>query len=467
MMEKINPKTWARGAALVACLGSMVAYAADPAAGIIGKNEWLFYRYELTEAADAQATNQSLDLIQRFGKVLAANGVELAVTMVPIKMRVYAEHLPDDIKVNDYMAGNYERMSRLLQAERINVIDLNSAFLKSPKRTMDPPLFFRLDTHWTPSGAMLAAETIKAGIDANPSLKKVVNSTPEEAFTIKIATRKRASTGRDLVDQLPKPPPTFAPEMLAQVNVQKSQPAKEDLLGNRAPVDLTLVGSSYSIEWTGFADALRYVLQRDILSVGVPADQGSWVGIESYLRDDAFQTKAPKLLIWEMPERDMRAPPDHKFRDARYLSDNTEWLLRASAWVQATCKPSAVTAKLAPVGLAANAARLKGGELVAGASNEGDFIEISFEKPLTQLDYLSARATSAGSKSMVLEASGPGVTTRRFTVNVAGDDAPHALKTPLPSKGNGFTKVKIFPGKTNAFALQGLQVCSQPEDLLK
>ena len=467
MMKKINPKTWTRGAALVGCLGSMVAYAADPAAGIIGKNDWLFYRYELTQAADAAGTNQSIDLTRRFGKVLAANGIELALTWVPLKMRIYSEHLPDDIKINDYMAGNYDRMSRSLQAAGVNVTNLNSVFLKSPKRTMDPPLFFRLDTHWSPSGAMLAAETIKAEIDANPILKKVFDATPEVAYKINVATRKRPSKGRDLVDQLPKPLPTFAPEMLAQVNIQRTQPPKEDLLGNAAPTALTLVGSSYSMEWTGFTDALRYALQRDILSVGVPADQGSWVGMESYLRDDAFQTRAPKLLIWEMPERDMRAPPDHKFRDARYLSDNTEWLLRASAWVQAACKPSAVTAQLAPVGLAANATRLQGGELLAGASNEGDFIEISFEKPLTQLDYLSVRATSAGSKSMVLEASGPGVTTRRFTVDVAGDDAPHALKTPLPSKGNGFTKVKIFPGKTNSFALQGLQVCSQPEDLLK
>ena len=28
-----------------------------------------------------------------------------------------------------------------------------------------------------------------------------------------------------------------------------------------------------------------------------------------YLRDDSFQTNKPKLLIWEMPERDMAAPP--------------------------------------------------------------------------------------------------------------------------------------------------------------
>jgi len=189
-----------------------------------------------------------------------------------------------------------------------------------------------------------------------------------------------------------------------------------------------------------------------VLSVSVGADQGSWVGMESYLRDDAFQGSPPKLLIWEMPERDMRAPPNYSFRDARYLSDNTEWLLRASAWVQRTCKPSSVTAKM--------------GAAPAGATGDADFVEITFDKPLAKLDYLSMQAVVAGSKSVTLEASGPGVTTRKFVVGVAGDDTAHALKAPLPSNGAGFNKVKLYPGKASKVSLANLQVCRQPEDLL-
>jgi len=228
-----------------------------------------------------------------------------------------------------------------------------------------------------------------------------------------------------------------------------------------------LMGSSYSSEWTGFADALRYTLQRDILSVSVGADQGSWVGMESYLRDDAFQTQAPKLLIWEMPERDMRAPPDYKYRDARYISNNTEWLLRVSALTQRNCKPSSVAAKFAASGLAANAANLKGADFAAGATTEGDFIELGFDKPIEKLDYLVARVTATGSKSMVLEASGPGVAARRFNLSMPGDDMAHALKTPLPSAGNGYSKVRFYPGKSNGFAVQGVQVCRQPDDILR
>lgn len=456
---------WLCGAALASSFGMTVAYAADSAPGIVGKNDWLFYRYEMSDASDAAMTDTSLGLIQRFNKVLSANGIKLVVVMVPLKMRIYAEHLPDSIKVNDYMGHNYERMSKALQAAEVNVIDLNAAFLNSPKRNSDTPLFFRLDTHWTPTGAMLAAETIKAGIDANPALKKALDATPEESFKIVIGNRKRPSKGRDLVEQLPPNSLIFSPEQIAQVTVTRAQPPKEDLLGNRPPIGLTLVGSSYSHDWTGFADALRYALQRDILSIGVGADKGSWVGMESYLRDDAFQTKAPKMLIWEIPERDMRAPPDYEFREARYVSNNTEWLLRVSAWVQTSCRPSTVTAKLAPVGLASKAANLKDGALVSGPTNDGDFIEIGFDKPIETLDYLVARAGAVGSKTMTLEGSGPGVTTRRFTLNVPGDDDVHALKTPIPSNGNGFTRVRIFPGKSNSFTLKNLQVCRQPEGL--
>ncbi len=443
-----------------------MAQAAEAAPGIVGKNDWLFYRYEMTDTSHAPMTDVSIDLIQRFNKVLAANGITMGVTMVPLKMRVYAEHLPDDLKINDYMAGNYARMSKALQAAQVNVIDLNTAFLNSPKRTGDSPFFFRLDTHWAPSGAVLAAETVKAGIDANPALKKALDATPEEGFKMAVNNRKRPSKGRDLIEQLPPNSPSFAPEQVAQVSVTRAQPPKEDLLGNRAPVAITLVGSSYSRDWTGFTDALRYTLQRDILGIGVGADQGSWVGMESYLRDDAFQSKAPKMLLWELPERDMRAPPDYKFRDARYISNNTEWLLRASAWVQASCAPSSVTAKIVGGGLA-TPARLKGSEIGAGPANDADFVEIAFDKPMDKLDYLVARTITSGSKAMTLEASASGVAARRFTLTMPGDDVAHALKSPLPSSGAGFTKVRIFPGKSDNFTLQGVQVCRQPEDLLK
>jgi alginate O-acetyltransferase complex protein AlgJ len=50
--------------------------------------------------------------------------------------------------------------------------------------------------------------------------------------------------------------------------------------------------------------------------------------MEAYLKDEAFKTNKPKLIIWEIPERELRSPPNAKFRDVRYVIDNNEWYSR-------------------------------------------------------------------------------------------------------------------------------------------
>ena len=442
----------------------MVSVHGGESLGIVGKNDWLFLRTELSGPVEAAGHAETIALIGRFNKVLVANGINMVVTMPPLKVRLYAEYLPDNIKLNDYTVGNYASMSKALQAAGVTVIDLNTPFLNSPLRNSDTPLFYRLDGHWSFVGAKLAAETLKAGIDANPVLKKALDATPEVAYQMIVGKRKRPSKANELVALVPPNSGLFAPEQFTQVNVIRTQEQNE---ANRVPTGITMQGSSFSQEWTGFVDALRFVLQRDILNVSVPVTIGSWLGMESYLSSDAFQTKPPKMLIWERAEYAMRAPPNFQYQDPRHVSNNTEWLLRASAWVQAVCKPSTVTARLAQVGLAANAVNMKGKDVVTGPTNENEFIEITFDKPIEKLDYLVARAVTAGSKTLILEGMGPGTTTRRFKLNVPGDDAIHVLKTPLPSNGPGFSKVRVYPGKSDGFTLKDLQICRLPEDILK
>ena len=463
LVHNRNMSKWLCCALLTGTLGMVTVRAEEPE-GIVGKSEWLFNKYEVLKSTDAAQTAQSIELIGRFNRVLKANGVSLAMTMVPLKMRIYSEYLPDSIKLTDYMAGNYEQVNKALQAAGVTLIDLNTPFMSSPKRNSDTFLFYRLDSHWNLTGAMLGAETIKAGIVANKALKGALDATPEVAYKMTVGKRKLPSKGRNLLAVLPRNSGPFAPEQFTPVSVVRVQASSEE----KSPlIGVTVAGSSASQEWTGFLDALRYVLQRDILNVSVHGLIGPWVGMESYLRSDAFQANPPKLLIWEWAESTVRAPPDYQYQDARYVSNNTEWLLRASAWVQAACKPSTVTAKIARTGLAANALNLKGADVVTGPTGESEFVEITFDKPLEKLDYLAARAITAGSKTLTLEGTGTGTATRRFTLDVPGDDAAHILKTPLSSNGGGFSKVRVYPGKSSAFTLRDIQICRQPEDLLK
>ena len=463
MIRNRNLSKWLCGALFTGTLGMANVHGQD-LEGIVGKKDWLFTKYEQLIPAYAAQTAQSIELLGRFNKVLKANGVSLVMTMVPLKMRLYSEYLPDSVKLTDYMAGNYEQISNALQAAGVTFIDLNTPFMSSPKRNSDTPLFFRLDSHWSFTGSTLGAETIKAGIDANKVLKSALDATPEVGYKISFGKRKLPSKARNLLAALPRNSGPFEPEQFTLVSVTRAQALNE---GSSPPIGITVAGSSSSQEWTGFVDGLRYVLQRDILNVAVHGLIGPWVGMERYLSNDAYQANAPKLLIWEWAESTVHAPPNTPYQDPRLVSDNTEWLLRVSAWAQATCKPSTVTARLARVGLAANAAKMKGADVVTGATSENEFIEITFDKPVDKLDYLVARAVTAGSKSLILEGMGPGATTRRFTLNVPGDDATHMLKAPLPSTGPGFSKVRIYPGKSDGFTLKDLQICRQPEDLLK
>jgi alginate O-acetyltransferase complex protein AlgJ len=68
-----------------------------------------------------------------------------------------------------------------------------------------------------------------------------------------------------------------------------------------------------------------------VLDISIPVDQGPWVGMDTYLKDEAFKTRQPKLIIWEIPEREFRSPPNYKFRDPRYQIENTAWLDRIAA----------------------------------------------------------------------------------------------------------------------------------------
>ena len=323
------------------CIGTVQsAEVNQPYVGIVGKQEWLFYQYELTTAKDVPATTASIDLICQFNRVLAKKGITLGVAMVPIKMRIYAEYLPADLKINDFMMGNYERMTSELTSCGVVVFDLNSAFLTNPLRNSATPLFFKMDTHWSNTGAMLAAQSIAEQTTANSVTRFVLAQIPTQAYKRTVSKVKKVTKNRDILQVLP--PDTkaknyaferFYPVEIIRDDANTADPGG-DLLGKHPFAAISLVGSSYSMDWTGFADALRFCLQKDVFSLGVGANQGSWVGLESYLRDDAFQQSPPKLLIWEMPERDMRAPPDYPYREARYITTNAEWLKRVTALVQ-------------------------------------------------------------------------------------------------------------------------------------
>lgn len=315
-----------------------IAHAAELPSVITGKNEWLFTPLELGKKSDNQDTLISIQLLQKVNKLFERKGIALALVIVPSKIRIHADQLPDNTILDNYTADRYKNTFKLLQSDGLNVINLNDIFLSSPHRTSDTPLFFRLDTHWSPAGAMLAAEAVKAAIVRSPVLNTAYAATNVEKYGVSWSTRKVNTSARDLVALLPPDVKQISPEQSlpfkvtrikpSQVGLFRVKPIQSGLLNAGDNIGITVIGSSYSNKNTGYPDALRFTLQRDLLDISISVDQGAWVGMEGYLRNDAFKTNKPKLIIWEIPERELRSPPNSKSRDTRYYSDNNEWYSR-------------------------------------------------------------------------------------------------------------------------------------------
>lgn len=299
---------------------------------VIGKNnDWLFSRYEFAQQSDATDTSTSVSLLTQINQAFESRGIALVIAIVPSKIRIHQDQLPADRPLDAYTNEKYDSIVQRLESGGVNVANLNKAFLASPHRGGDTPLFLRLDTHWSHTGAMLAAETIKAKVEATPKLKAALGAAPPVKFELNWSDKKVNQRARDLVRLLPPESANFPPEQAATFKVARAQESGAGLLGNGENVGIMVMGSSYTNKNTGYPDAIRFVLQRELLDISLPVDFGPWYGMEQYLKDDAFKTKPPKLVIWEIPEREFRSPPNEKFRDPRYQSDNAAWLQRVVA----------------------------------------------------------------------------------------------------------------------------------------
>lgn len=409
------------GFCLVMALAPAFQALAQPT-GMVGKNDFLFYRYEMAQTSDANDTQASLHLLDKMNRQLAQNGVALALVLVPSKVRTYFDYLPPGMKLDSWTDGKYDAALKFLRPQNVAVVDLNQAFLKSPLRRSDTPLFLRLDTHWSPAGAMLAAQTIRAEVEQNPVLKRAWQATPEVAYDLAWASAKVNKRERDLVKQLPKGAPEFPIEQVLPFKVTRQQASQSGLLQDGDSVGVTAIGSSYTDVATLYPDALRYTLQRDLLDISIPVLRGPWVGMAAYLQDAAFQRSRPRLLIWEIPERELRSPPNYRFREERYISDNQEWLLRASAWVQQDCQAVQNPIK---------------------ADVSAKQATLEFETPLQPLDYVQFTLPASHAHLWQLEALNRQGGKKTWSQALAVDELPFTAKLAMPALAGGVTQLRL------------------------
>jgi len=131
---------------------------------VIGKEGWLFYtgdgmieKYRATEPySDNQLEKIKIKLKER-QYYLSTQGIEYYVIIVPNKITIYPEYLPDSIKKVNNKTRYDQIVDYIKDDPEINIIDLRDVMFKNKDKYI---LYEEGGTHWNKFGAFLAYQEI-------------------------------------------------------------------------------------------------------------------------------------------------------------------------------------------------------------------------------------------------------------------------------------------------------------------
>lgn len=128
IMDKSTVNKWLSSIFLALATFATVTHAADSTPVISGKNDWLFTSYEFANASDVRDTEATIQLLQKVNRLFERQGIALLLVLVPSKIRIYSDQLPEAKALDEYTAGKYENVFKALQTGGVNVVNLNQAF---------------------------------------------------------------------------------------------------------------------------------------------------------------------------------------------------------------------------------------------------------------------------------------------------------------------------------------------------
>ena len=278
---------------------------------VLGRDQWLYSDEEFNPIVNEELNLQgNYALVEGVRQQLKARGVKLVMAIVPAKVRLYPEHL-GDMQPASIHANLYQDFHARVAANKILAPDLLGPLQQAKQQGQQ--VFLRTDTHWTPSGAEIAAKQLAQSI----AEKAPLSGQPQRFVTE--AEQTVAHKG-DLRLFLPLDP-LFENLMPAQEPLDKrvtraadDQPAADDALFANNDVPVALVGTSYSANpnWN-FVGALKQALHSDVVSYAEDG-HGPILPMLSYLKSDDFKNNPPQVLIWEFPERYL--PVNNEIGDA-------------------------------------------------------------------------------------------------------------------------------------------------------
>jgi alginate biosynthesis protein AlgX len=269
---------------------------------IKGANDWLFIDSEFASNRFAWEFdgNRQYEPLRRFSEALERQGMKLVVIPVPNRPAIYTQGIDRSqslqAKFNVETArANYNDSVEKFRKLGINTLNVQEAFLQ---HTSDPEkLFFARDHHWTPAGARVAAQAVKAQL-ATSSLE-----------TLPKADYASRMTGMyEFHGNIPDRVESVCPGVsIPKESVPSYLTERQDsgnLLGDE-DVDVALVGSSYSAApWSpkeldyNFAGFLQEQLQTGVVNAAISGG-GYDASSEAYFLSPSYAQHKPKIVLFE------------------------------------------------------------------------------------------------------------------------------------------------------------------------
>lgn len=274
-----------------------------------GDADWLYLMEELRpwpNAAEIMQTRAAT--VGRIATALKARNIDLIVAVVPDKARIVTSAMNGPRA--SQTQPRYANFLAQITQQGIKTVDLAAPMLADPQRNR---LFWRTDTHWSQTGAALAAQTIAAAIATKIDRTTTYKTTAEPTETDGPGDLLRLISLDKVPDNLPfqlRPP-------IDRQHKETTKPAEAaaaagGLLDDGPTIEVALIGSSFSVN-ANFAGRLQEALSAPITNFA-EAGGGFAGAAQKYFNGLAYKQTPPKLVIWEIPERLVVQPftPDDK-----------------------------------------------------------------------------------------------------------------------------------------------------------
>ncbi|MDP3847349.1 MAG: cell division protein FtsQ [Pseudomonas sp.] len=264
---------------------------------------WLFLVDELKLQPNAARNAQArADKVTALREQLRQRDIELLLVLVPDKSRIAASELCGVARSAQF-AQRLTHWRDSVQAQGLAVLDLTPVLQPQGRDA-----FLRTDTHWSEAGANAAAIAVAARIG-----ELGIKPTPAQSFDLSVS-EPEVRPG-DLVhlaglDWLPaslQPPVEQVRRSSLTVRAAATEAVEEDdLFGDSQLPNVAVIGTSFSRN-SNFMPFLERAVGASVGNFAL--DGGAFSGAaKAYFDSSAFKQTPPKLIVWEIPERDLQAP---------------------------------------------------------------------------------------------------------------------------------------------------------------